>query len=65
VLLGEIAERVYTGCYHSLAGGSQVTGWITGLPGRLDPADGERSRAIRAAALNLTPQSATSPDSPE
>ena len=26
----------------------QVAGWITGLPGRLDPVDGERLRAIRA-----------------
>jgi hypothetical protein len=26
----------------------QVAGWITGLPGRLDPVDGERFRAIRA-----------------
>jgi hypothetical protein len=26
----------------------QVTGWITGLPGRLDPVDGERLHAIRA-----------------
>jgi len=31
----------------------QVAGWITGLPGHLDPADGERLRAIRARCPEL------------
>jgi len=31
----------------------QVTGWITGLPGHLDPADAERLRAIRARCPEL------------
>jgi transposase len=31
----------------------QVTGWITGLPGRLDPADKERLRAIRVRCPEL------------
>ena len=31
----------------------QVTGWITGLPGHLDLADGERMRAIRARCPEL------------
>jgi len=72
VLLGEIAERGYTGGYKTLArylrplrrvdaaalaalsplpgrpAARQVTGWITGLPGHLDPADEERLHAIRA-----------------
>lgn len=31
----------------------QVAGWITGLPGRLDPADGAMLRAIRARCPEL------------
>ena len=31
----------------------QVTGWITGLPGNLDPVDGERLRAIRTRCPEL------------
>jgi hypothetical protein len=31
----------------------RVTGWITGLPGRLDPADDEQLRAIRARCPEL------------
>jgi hypothetical protein len=31
----------------------RVAGWITGLPGRLDPADDERLRAIRARCPEL------------
>ena len=31
----------------------QVTGWITGLPGHLDPADEERLHAIRARCPEL------------
>ena len=31
----------------------QVTAWITGLPGHLDPADGEQLRAIRARCPEL------------
>ncbi len=30
-----------------------VAGWITGLPGRLDPADAERLRAIRSRCPEL------------
>ncbi len=72
VLLGEIAERGYTGGYNTLRrylrplrhieaaavaalaplpgrpAVRQVAGWITGLPGRLDPADAAHLRAIRA-----------------
>jgi len=77
VLLGEIAERGYTGGYKTLArylrplrrvdaaalaalsplpgrpAARQVTGWITGLPGHLDPADEERLHAIRARCPEL------------
>jgi hypothetical protein len=31
----------------------QVAGWITGLPGRLDPADAEHLRAIRASCPEI------------
>ena len=40
-----------------------VAGWITGLPGRLDPADADRLRAIRGRCPDWTPRSAMSPRS--
>jgi hypothetical protein len=36
----------------------RVAGWITGLPGRLDPPDADRLRVIRARCPELDAQSA-------
>jgi hypothetical protein len=42
----------------------QVTGWITGLPGHLDPDDAVRLMRSGSAAPSWTPPSGTLPASP-